>query len=55
MFFRAVDFCAGSFLAAAVMRGRLFGVVVETLGQLAADGPDFFERFVTVRFHHLAP
>jgi hypothetical protein len=25
------------------------------LGQLAADGPDFFERFVTVRFHHLAP
>jgi len=51
--FAAIDFRAKLFLFPLVVRNLFLGVVVELLGNLAADGPDFFERLVTLRFHRL--
>src|ERR1035437_5870589 len=54
-FFRAVNFRAELFLLPLVMGNLLLRVEVELFGNLAADGPDFLQRFVTFRFHNLSP
>src|SRR4051812_34059045 len=55
MFLALEDFRARFFLLSAIVRPKFLQVVIELFGNLAAYRPDFFQRFVTFRFHRLSP
>src|SRR5437879_3459724 len=55
MFVAFVEFCARLFLTPAIMLPKFFRVVIKLFGNLAADGPGFFQRFIMFRFHHFSP
>jgi len=50
-FLGLINLNAEFLLLALIISGGFFGGVIESPGQLAADGPDFFQRCVTFRFH----
>src|SRR6185295_9039202 len=53
--FRPVNSRAGLLLLALVVSNSFLRIATKLFGNLAADGPDFFQCLVTFRFHNPAP